>query len=198
MVNVDKIRELCAEKGMSLSFLCRKIGVTASYFSDVERKNLNVTPTRVEMVAELLGTTSEYLMDKTDVKERRGGVKIKVYGTIAAGIPIDAVEDIIDEEEIPAAMARDGEYIGLKVKGDSMYPLIQDGSTAIIRKQPDCESGDIAAVYVNGDEATLKRVIKRTNGITLVPENPNYKPMSFTGTDAVTILGVLKEVRIKF
>ena len=128
------------------------------------------------------------------------GVMVKVYGTIAAGIPIDAIEDVVDEEEIPAAMARDGEYLGLKIKGDSMEPLIHNGATAIIRKQPDCESGQIAAVYINGDEATLKRVFKRSNGITLVPENPEYAPMSFSSGEncPVAILGVLKEIRMKF
>ena len=198
MVNISKIRELCKEQGISLSFLCRKVGAPVSYINDVDRKYAKITPERIEVIAKALNTTVEYLTDKTDVKTKPSGVKVKVYGTIAAGIPIDAIEDVIDEEEISDALARDGEYIGLKVKGDSMEPLIHNGATAIIRRQPDCESGQIAAVLVNGDEATLKRVYKRSSGITLIPENPKYDPISFPESAPITIIGVLKEIRMKF
>lgn len=202
MVNVTKIRELCAEKGMTLSFLCRKVGVPATFINDLERKYAKPTTERIEAIANVLDVSVDYLTDKTDVRERKGGVKIKVYGTIAAGIPIDAIEEVIDEEEISAAMARDGEYIGLKVKGDSMQPLIPNGAYAIIRRQPDCESGQIAAVLVNGENATLKRVFKNFNGIVLAAENPKYAPMAFSNDDIsqkpITIIGVLKETRMKF
>ena len=199
MVNVDKILELSKECGVTQTALAKKIGRGSHYFHDLAAGKTTLGDERLQIIADALNTTVEYLTDQTDVKERKV-VKIKVYGTIAAGIPIDAIEDVVDEEEIPAAMARDGEYLGLKIKGDSMEPLIHNGATAIIRKQPDCESGQIAAVYINGDEATLKRVFKRSNGITLVPENPEYAPMSFSSGEncPVAILGVLKEIRMKF
>lgn len=202
MLNVNKIKELCKEKGVTATFLCRKLGVARSYFNDLTRYNANISPERIKVIADALDTTVDYLTDKTDEKKRPSGVKVKIYGTIAAGIPIDAIEDVIDEEEIPAAMARDGEYIGLKVKGDSMQPLVPNGAYAILRKQPDCESGQIAAVLINGNEATLKRVLKLSNGIILAPENPKYQPMTFTNEEIekapVVIIGVLKEMRMKF
>lgn len=135
-------------------------------------------------------------------REHPASVKIPVYGTIAAGIPLDAVEDILDYEEIPAEMARDGEYFALQIKGDSMEPRVYSGDVVIFRRQPDCVSGQTCAVLINGDEATMKRVIKRPNGITLLPLNAKYEPMNFTNEEVlsipVAILGVAVEVRGKF
>ena len=86
------------------------------------------------------------------------GVWIPVYGNIAAGIPIEAIEDIIDQEEIPTEMTNNGEYIALRVKGSSMEPRIKEGDVVIIKRQETIENGEIAAVLVNGNDVTLKQV----------------------------------------
>lgn len=202
MVNIDKIKALCKEKGVKQSFLAEKMRVSRGYFTDAALGKTTIPSYRLQIIADALDTTVEYLTDMTDDKARPSVVKVKIYGTIAAGIPIDAIEDVIDEEEIPAAMANGSEYIGLKVKGDSMEPLIPNGAYAILRCQPDCENGQIAAVLINGNEATLKRVVKRSNGITLIPENAKYPTLSFSNEEIekapVTIIGVLKETRMKF
>jgi SOS-response transcriptional repressors (RecA-mediated autopeptidases) len=127
-------------------------------------------------------------------------ITIKVYGSVPAGQPIEALEDIIGYEEIPVAWTRFGkEFIALVVKGDSMYPKYFEGDTVIIEVTPDCNNGQDAVVYVNGYDATLKEVHKNDDGsITLKPFNPEYPPKTYQpGKDGVTILGVVKELRRK-
>ena len=126
--------------------------------------------------------------------------KIPVLGHVAAGIPLEMIEDIIDEEEIPGDMQ--GEYFALKIKGDSMEPKISNGDVVIVRRQPDVESGQIAIVTINGDDATCKRVMKYSDGIMLLSNNPNYAPMQFTKEEIekkpIVILGKVVELRAKF
>ncbi len=130
-------------------------------------------------------------------------LRIPVLGNVAAGIPLEAIEDIIDYEEIPEQMARDGfEYFALQIKGQSMEPKISDGDVVIVRKQPDVDSGQIAIVCVNGDHATCKKVMKQPGGILLQPLNPTFTPTFYSNDDIVnipiTILGRVVELRAKF
>lgn len=130
-------------------------------------------------------------------------VSINVYGTVPAGIPMEAIEDIVDTEEIPADWCRGGkQYFGLRVKGDSMYPKYLDGDTIIVRKQEICESGCDCVVYVNGYEATLKQIKLGSDGsLTLLPQNTNYAPVTYTAQQVATlpikIAGVVVELRRK-
>ena len=112
-------------------------------------------------------------------------------------LPVEAVEDIIDWEEIPSDWTRDGsEFLALKVKGSSMTPKYLDGDIVIIRKQPNCESGQDAVVFVNGYDATLKRVLKNENSVILQPLNPEYETKVYRSSDdPITILGIVVELR---
>ena len=130
-------------------------------------------------------------------------VEIPVLGRVAAGIPLTAVDYIIDTEEIPKAMSADGEYFGLKIKGDSMEPKISNGDVVIVRKQSDADDGDIVIARVNNDnDAVIKRLKKYNDGIALVSSNPTYDPMYFSGEEIernhVEIIGKVKELRAKF
>ena len=129
-------------------------------------------------------------------------VRIPVLGRVAAGIPMDAIEEIIDYEEVPEAMTKDGEYFGLRIKGDSMEPRIQNGDVVIVRKQSDADDGDLVIALVNGNEGCCKRLKKMNSGIMLLSNNPAYDPYVFTWEDVeklpVTIVGKVKELRGKF
>ncbi len=126
-------------------------------------------------------------------------IKIPVLGEVAAGIPINAIENIIDYEEITENLAHTGEFFGLKIKGDSMYPMICDKDIVIVRKQPNVENGEVAIVLVNGNEATCKKIKKDTQGITLVPKNPEYKEKTYSNKEIqtlpVSIIGKVIELR---
>ena len=155
----------------------------------------------INLIAEIFGTTTDYLIDGTGVGSP---TKIPVLGKVAAGIPIEAVQDILDYEELSPDMVRDGsEYFALQLKGDSMEPRMHSGDVVIVRKQETIENGEIAIVCVNGDEATCKKVMKKDNGaIILQPLNPTHDPLYFTpdevSTIPITILGKVVELRAKF
>lgn len=131
------------------------------------------------------------------------GVTIPVLGYVRAGYPIYAEENIIDYEEISTSMAAKGEFFGLRVCGNSMEPRMFENDVVIVRKQPDVENGEIAVVLVNGDDATVKKVVKSDNGIMLVPLNGNcsYEPHFYSVEEIescpVTIAGKVVEVRGK-
>lgn len=142
-------------------------------------------------------------IQKSDLLEdKHRPVLIPVLGHVQAGVPIEAIENIIGYEEITDRMASTGDYFCLKVKGNSMLPKFSSGDIVVVRKQPDVENGQIAIVIVNGCEATMKIVHKFNNGITLVPTNPEFEPRSYTTSEIETlpveILGRVVELRAKF
>ena len=129
-------------------------------------------------------------------------VTVKVLGRVAAGIPIEAITDIVDEEEISEELAKTGEFFGLKISGDSMEPDIHNGDTVIVRKQDDAESDEIVIALVNGNDGVCKRLKKYADSIALVSLNPNYEPMYFSQSEIeskpVHIIGKVVELRRKF
>ena len=133
------------------------------------------------------------------IKMRPGYIRIPVLGRVAAGVPIEQIEDVEDFEDIKAPEGSEADYFALRIHGDSMQPLIQDGSVVIVHKQPDAETGEIVIATVNGDDATCKRLKKYAEGIMLVSINPAYDPMVFEQGDVnslpVSILGKVIEVR---
>lgn len=131
------------------------------------------------------------------------GVVINVLGRVAAGIPIEAITDIIDTEEISQELAKTGEFFGLQIHGDSMEPRMYEGDVVIVRQQDDAESGDIVIALVNGNDATCKRLTKYAGGISLVSLNSaKYEPMVFSNKEIVEkpvrIIGKVVELRGKF
>lgn len=156
-------------------------------------------------ISSLFGVSTDYLLtgeEKVIPIGKRKGVKIPVLGYVRAGIPVEAVEEILDYEEIPQEWAAQGDYFALRVRGDSMQPRMYEGDVVIVQKQSDVESGDLAIVLVNGEDATVKKVMKNPQGITLVPFNPTYQPMVYSCKDIlqlpVTIMGKVVELRAKF
>ena len=130
------------------------------------------------------------------------GTPINVFGRVAAGIPIEAIEDIIDTEEITEELAATGDFFGLQIKGDSMEPRITEGDVVIVRQQEDAETGETVIVLINGQDATCKRLKKYTEGIMLISNNPKYEPMIFSNQEIiekpVKIIGKVVELRGKF
>ena len=155
-------------------------------------------------LAEILHVSPVWLMGfdvpKYQINTTTRAIKIPVYGRVAAGIPIEAIENILDYEEIPSSWP--GEYAGVKVKGNSREPKISEGDVLIVRIQSDADSGDVVVALVNGEDATVKKLIKQPTGIVLQPFNPAYEPMYFTHEQArdmpVVIWGKVVENRQKF
>lgn len=208
---IDLIKEICVEKDISLSELARRTDMAKSAISRYFNKTRQFPLNRVNDFAKALNTTPEYLLDVTPKQISSSessnshpikAVKIPVLGDVAAGIPIEAVEDIIDFEEIDEELASKGEFFGLRIKGNSMAPRIQPGDVVIVRVQSDAESGDIVIAKVNGDDACCKKLLKHNDGITLLSFNQDYEPLSFNKQDIVSlpvsIIGKVVELRGKF
>ena len=202
--NIKRLRE---EKGMSQDTLAKLTGYTdRSSITKIEKGQVDLQQSKIELFAKALGTTARELVgweNKPLTEKKKTGVIINVLGSVAAGIPISAVEDIIDEEEVTEDMARQGNLFGLRIKGHSMEPNICDGDTVIVKEQPDAETGETVVVLINGDEATCKKIFKYEDGsIRLVPINPAFSPKLYTldeiSTLPVTIVGKVIELRRKF
>ena len=108
-------------------------------------------------------------------KSKGNSSKVSVLGSIAAGTPIEAIQHEVDKVALPEDLQKNGEYFGLKVKGDSMIEAgINDGDTVIIKKTSTADTGQIAVVLIDEQEATLKRIRKKGNTIALEAANKNY------------------------
>ncbi len=159
----------------------------------------------IKKLADYFDVSVDYLLGREQgpkPSRHNSSVRIPVLGYVPAGLPIEAVEDILDYEEITPEMARNGEHFALKIKGDSMTPIILNGDIVIVRLQPDVESGETAIIKINGDEATCKKVVKQSNGISIVANNPVYEPRFFSNEEVnelpVTVIGKVVELRRSF
>lgn len=128
---------------------------------------------------------------------------IPILGTVKAGYDYLAQENWIGTIDVEKSLVGNGEeYIALKVKGDSMSPVLIEDDIVIIKKQTDFENGDIVVALINGDEATIKKGKKSDNSILLQPLNNNYEPLIFTNEEMksipVTIIGIVKQLKREF
>lgn len=178
------------------------IGISQNTYSYWENEKYNVDSESLKKLSALFNVSVDYLLGTTTDKPANKGVKIPVLGCVQAGIPIEAIEDILDYEEISADMASHGEYFALQIRGKSMEPKMSEGDVVIVRRQPDVENGEIAIVLVNGDDATVKKVRKSNAGIMLIPTNNAFEPMFYSNEEIqelpVVILGKVVELRAKF
>lgn len=204
----DKYYELCKQKGVSPSAAAIEMGINKGTVSIWKSKGTTPQTVILGKIADYFGVSVDYLLGNESVSDgppapsRPGSKWIPVLGKVAAGTPIEAVEDILDYEEIDAKTAASGEHFALQIKGQSMEPRIKDGDVVIVRKQDGCDSGDVAVVLVNGDEATVKRIKKEPAGIMLIPSNPSYEPKFYSNDEIlslpVRIIGKVIELRAKF
>lgn len=189
--------------GLTQAEVAKVVGITQNGYSYWENSKARIDNESLAKLASLFGTSVDYLMGITDDAADKI-VRVPVLGSIPAGIPLEAIEDVIDWEEIPQSMAAGGkEYFALQVKGDSMWPDYLEGDVIIVLKTPRCSTGDDCVVFVNGYDATLKQVKlnEEAGELTIVPRNPSYPPRTFTKEEIadlpVSIVGVVVELRRK-
>ena len=187
------------------------IKFSKSHLSQYVNGKSNPDNEKIFLLSKVFGVTEAWLLGYNVPRYERientgpqtpQGLKIPVLGTVAAGIPISAVEEILDYEEVPQSWKNQGEFFGLRIKGDSMKPDINDGDTVIVRKQSTANNGDVVITLVNGDDVTCKKFEKLDNGIILISNNSEYSPMYFSNeevtTKPVVIIGRVVELRRKF
>ena len=124
--------------------------------------------------------------------------EIPVLGKIAAGTPVEAIQNEVSRIPLPANMEKNGEYFGLKVQGDSMIEAgISEGDTVIVKKTDTADNGKIVVALIDDHEAMLKRIRRKGKTIALESANRNYETKIF-GPDRVKIQGVLVSLYRKF
>ena len=188
-----------SELHLTLKEIADRVGVSEGTVQRWESGNIkNLRYERITKLAEVLEVSPSFLMGFTDNPSTQSPPSniipmpktydVPLIGNIACGQPILAVEDASETVPVPAWVHAD---FALRCKGDSMINArIFDGDVVYIRRQPQVENGEIAAVRI-GDEATLKRVRLFDDHIALEPENPMYKPLVYWGDEMnqVQILG---------
>lgn len=200
---MNRIKELRLSKAIKQVDFAKMLGVSQATVSGWESEKYQPDRDTLIKMASYFDVSVDYLIGNSPIKkEKKKGVQVPVLGDVRAGYPMEAVENIIDYEEIDEDMARRGEFFALRIKGDSMEPRFVEGDVVIVRKQQTADSGDIVVALVNGDSATIKKLKRHQNGITLVPSNSAYEPMYYSNEEImelpVNILGKVVELRAKF
>lgn len=201
-----RLKELRTQRHMLQKDVAQRLGIDRTTYAKYESGASEPNHETLLKLSELFDVSADYLLGREmsrSVSPASHALRVPVLGVIQAGVPMDAIEDILDWEEVPASWGSGGrQYFGLRVKGDSMYPKYLEGDTVILRKDSSCDSGDDCAVLVNGDAATLKQVILREDGaVELRPVNPTYPPRTYSPAEIeslpVQVIGVVVELRRK-
>lgn len=215
----NRLKTIMKIKGIKATELSIRTNIAKSQISHWLKGTYKAKQDSLTILAEFFDVNEAWLMgfdvpmDRNDTQDivddniiyeeiKTPIVKIPILGKVPAGIPIEAIEDILGYEDIPSQLVKNGErYFALKVNGDSMYPEYQTNDIVIVKQQPDCNTGDDCVVLVNGYDATLKRIIKEVDGIKLKPLNNDYETKKYTNQDIINkpviIVGVVKELRRK-
>lgn len=210
----NRIRSLREKQQISQLSLAEKLNVSNSTLSQYEGGQRIPSDDVKIRIAQFFNVSVDYLLGNSMLREehekyglnhtpRKKVIKVPVVGHIAAGIPIAAIENIEDfEDVIVPAHADVSDYFCLEVRGDSMSPRIKDKDIVVFKKTQDVDTGEIAAVLVNGEDATIKQIKKTDSGIVLMPTNPAYEPKFYTFQEIselpVTILGKAVQLLGKF
>ena len=190
--------------------LHEKTGISESLISKYLSGNAVARQRKLSLISDTLNINPIWLMGYDISMEKNlklddlGNpvVEVPLLGVVKAGYDYLAEENWIDTIDVDKKLADSGELFALKVKGDSMSPVLIEDDIVIIKKQDDFENGDIVVAIVNGDEATIKKGKKSESSILLQPLNPNYEPLIFTYDEMksipVTIVGIVKQLKREF
>jgi len=195
----EKIKSRRKQLRMSQQDFAESVSISQAAVSQWEIGKTMPGIDMIHRIAEVLNTSYEWLIGIEE--ERTESAWVPALGTVRGGIPNTAVEDIDDYEELsPELVSTGAEYFALKVRGDSMAPLMPEGAHIICRKQDTAQDGDICVVLVNGDEATVKRIKLLPEGLMLIGANPSFQPIVYTASEImslpVKVIGKAVEVRV--
>lgn len=197
----ERIRNLRKEKGMSADKLGELIGKDRATVYRYESQDIENMPTSVlEPLAKALETTPAELMgwnSNVSPLPKSNVFMRPLFNSVAAGFGVVADNTIVSY--IPTFITTPSEqeqYIWISVQGDSMSPLIDDGSEILVKKQDCVDNGQIGVVLIDGEDAVVKKISYGDNWIELISINPYYPPRRFEGADVqrVRVLGLVKKV----
>lgn len=179
---MNRIYELRTQMGITMKEAAARLGMPYTTYVNYEKGTREPNSETLILLARFFGTTIDNLLGKTDALIPPGFQPmpemsaVPLVGRIACGTPILAEQNIEARIGVPALWQAD---FALTCHGNSMAAMIQDGDIVCIRKQPEVENGEIAAVRI-GEEATLKRFYRQGDTVMLQAENPAFSPLVYT------------------
>ncbi|WP_370822768.1 LexA family protein [Acidaminococcus massiliensis] len=197
-----KIKEARKSSNLTQMELAQKTSLSRSYIGDIEKDRYNPSVATLKLIAAATQQPMSFFVDSVNHESDppKHGVRIPVLGTVVAGSPSYAVENIIGWEEVTPKMAQQGKLFALKIRGESMMPDLHPEDLIVVQETPDVESGETAVVLINRDEATVKQIKKTPEGVVLYAKNPSvYAPHFYTNKEIeelpVKIIGKVIESR---
>ena len=198
----QRIIELRKERGMDQKQLCRilaerySMNTPQSTISRWETGSQEPTITNLKMLAEIFDVSLDYICgqtnDRRSIFSTNKEILVPVVAEIAAGFDKQPIRDYeMDRFPVPSVYAkgrRTDELFIIKVRGDSMYPMYQEGDHILAVRTPTVEDGEVAILQYE-DNATIKRVERVKDGLRLIPINPMYKSETVTDGDEVRVVG---------
>ncbi len=189
----ERIKYYRLAAGLTQQELADKIGVKLAAVSKYELGTVDNLPiSRVERIADALGVTGGQIMGWEESDMIDGEILVPVVAEIAAGFDKQPIRDYeMDRFPVPSVYAkgrRTDELFIIKVRGDSMYPMYQEGDHILAVRTPTVEDGEVAILQYE-DNATIKRVERVKDGLRLIPINPMYKSETVTDGDKVRVVG---------
>lgn len=200
----DRLNALVERSGRPASRIAEDLGISKQALSTWRTGAREPKPPTMDALSRYFGVSARWLCGDAGAEASHGELplgalrRVPILGTVRAGYD-DIAQQEYDGYDL-ADVSHPEDYFFLRVTGDSMSPQIHPGELALVRKQQDVESGDVAVVLIEGDEATLKRVIKKRNSLVLQPFNPAYEARLFVGEEMnqVRILGRVMETKRKW
>ena len=212
------IKQYRKSHGLSMQAFADMSGLSKAYIGMIEKgvnpttgKTVSPTIQTIGKIAKGVNVDLDTFLKELDAQQPvtinrptiHAGYKIPVRGNVAAGTPINAVEEILGYQYLEDTYKDDGcSYFALRIQGRSMEPTIMDGDTVIVRQQSSVDNGEIAIVLVDGEDATAKEIKENANGITLIGHNTTvYTPHFYSVQEIhdlpIQIIGRVIEVRRK-
>lgn len=185
----DRISMYLEEREKTQADLAKHLGVSQASVSNWCKGVKAPRTDRILEICRFLNIPNSALLDENYI-HRVNEFPVRQYENVSAG---NAHNNVIGyyAELLNVLLPNSSEYFMVKVKGESMMPTIADGDTVLVRKQSDVENGEIAVVLIDGEDATIKRVYKSEQGVTLVADNPSVYPPHFYSNEEIGSLPVI-------
>lgn len=208
-----RLKEIRKSKRLTQQEVANYIGISQNNYSYWENEKVKIDNESIKRLADYFGVSVDYLLGRSvtsslpsnvsNIYPLDAPIRLPLYGEIAAGQPVNTNQSPTDEWVFEDPVYGDGNHFVLKVIGNSMEPEIPNGSLAIIRHQDYAEKGQIVAVVIDGECATLKRYMPQDNGTILFQAtNPTAQSYVVTkeqcGLGEVRIIGILRETKKRY
>ena len=193
----ERLRIARKSKGLTQKQVYKLSGIGDTTISNYENDLSSPDPETLKLLCELYEIDPRYILGMADggtkwfhknATQAGEFIKLPLMGTVRAGVGGSIIQEIIGYVPTPIEATTTGEtYFWLLVKGDSMYPALNDGDKVMVRQQTSVDSGDLAVVVVDEDEGLVKKVVYGEDWIELHSFNHNYSPRRFEGRDVLRI-----------